>query len=748
MSPVDQGWPRPPLHTPLFLALASLLTPAWAENLATQFEAPEVTVIATMPLPGIGLPLDRVPANVQAQGAAELREQGTLDLSEHLTQNFASVTSAAAQNNPYQNDVSFRGFLASPLYGAPQGISVFLDGVRINEAFGDTVNWDLLPPNAVANATLLPGSNPVFGLNTLGGAMSVQTKSGHRNPGTVAQVTTGSFGRNGFQLESGHADGERDFFIAANVGDEQGWGRHASSHVRQLFAKTGFEDERNDIDVSLLLADTALEGRQSLPQSMLDAPGQPYTWPDRTGNRLAALNLRASRFLADAALLSFGGYVRKLRSSNLSSNSNDAYVVGGPVGIANPQGSLDRSLTDTLSWGISAQYTNTSALDGHDNQFVVGASVDSGSTDFTQTTQPGDFTADRTVAVLGPAQSVTQARTANRYLGVYVSDTYSITSRLHLTGSSRWNQASVSIRDQSGTASALDGNHSYSKINNALGLNFNPLPNLTLYGSASQGMRVATPMELACADPAVPCKLPINFLADPDLKPVLSTNLEAGLRGKQGDVLNWSAALFRTDLHDDIQFISSGGAVNAGYFKNVGQTRRLGFESALDVNLDPWHWSGSYSYTRATYESAMTMHSQANSSADGAGDIQVTPGNRIPAIPAHSLRLRGEYETAAWRVGVSIVAVSSQYARGDDNNQDAHGKLPGYAVAHLDAGIKLSKDTELFGRVSNLFDRRYEGFAVLGINNFGPAGFNGSAEQFRSPAAPRGLFVGLRSSWK
>lgn len=731
------------------VAIASLFAAqAQAENATTQIEAPEVTVIATTPLPGIGLPVDRIPANVQSQGSSELREQNTLELSDHLSQNFSSVTSSAAQNNPYQNDVSFRGFLASPLYGAPQGISVFLDGVRINEAFGDTVNWDLLPPNAIASTTLMPGSNPVFGLNTLGGAMAIQTKSGHRNPGTVVQVGTGSFGRNNLQVESGGAQEGQDYFIAANLNDEKGWGQHASSRIRQVFAKTGYEDERQDIDVSIQLADNSLEGRQSLPMSMLDNPTQPYTWPDRNDNKLAALNVRASRFLNDTELLSAGGYVRKLRNFNISSNTNDAYDPLLPSSAGNAQGSLDRSLTDTLGWGFSLQYTNTAPWQDHENHFVLGASIDSGTTDFTQTTQPGDFTADRTVAVLGAEQAVTQARTRNRYFGLYLSDTYSITQRLHLTASSRWNQAAISIRDISGTAPALDGDHSYRRLNNALGLTFSPDAALTAYGNISQGMRVATPMELACADPAVPCKLPISFLADPDLKPVLSTNLEAGLRGKIGDKVQWSGALFRTDLQDDIQFISSGGNVNAGYFKNVGKTRRQGLESSLDFNFDPWRFNAAYSYTRATYESPMTMHSPANSSADGNGDIQVAAGNRIPAIPAHSLRLRGEYETANWRVGLSVIGVSSQYARGDDNNQDSHGKLPGYAVANADGTVKISRDTELFGRITNLFDRRYQGFAVLGTNNFGAAGFDGAPEQFRSPAAPRAFFVGLRSSWK
>ncbi|HMF27852.1 MAG TPA: Plug domain-containing protein, partial [Candidatus Cybelea sp.] len=176
-----------------------------------------MTVIGTTPLPGLGTPLRDVPANVQVFSGTEIGKQRQGNFSEFLENNPTSVTVNAAQGNPYQPDISFRGFTASPLLGVPQGISVFQDGVRINEAFGDVVNWDLVPQSAIAGFQLIPGSNPVFGLNTLGGALAVITKSGSNNPGTSVELSGGSFGRITASFDHGGSSGPVDWFTTANV---------------------------------------------------------------------------------------------------------------------------------------------------------------------------------------------------------------------------------------------------------------------------------------------------------------------------------------------------------------------------------------------------------------------------------------------------------------------------------------------------------------------------------------------------
>jgi len=162
-------------------------------NPATAQELPQVLVIANAPLPGLGLPLNQIPSNVQTGDSKDMERQQTLGLADYLNNNFSGVNVSESASNPFQLDIYYHGFTASPLLGTPEGLSIYVDGVRVNESFGDTVNWDLIPESAISTVTLMSGSNPVFGLNTLGGALSVQTKSGHDNPDTELEAYGGSF---------------------------------------------------------------------------------------------------------------------------------------------------------------------------------------------------------------------------------------------------------------------------------------------------------------------------------------------------------------------------------------------------------------------------------------------------------------------------------------------------------------------------------------------------------------------------
>ncbi len=720
---------------------------------AQEIEAPAVRIVGTTPLPGLGVPLEQVSANVQMETAEAIRARQPLDLSEQLARAFASVITLPSQSNPYQSDLIYRGFMASPLAGTPQGISVFLDGVRINEAFGDTVNWDLIPTNAIDNVQLLPGSNPAFGLNTLGGAMSMQTRRGDTSPGAALQASAGSWGRTNMQGEYGAHGAAGHLFVAGNYGSEDGWREHSTSRVGQLFVRAGASGAAQDGDISLLLADTRLNGVQALPLSMQADRRQAYTWPDLTENRLAMLSARGNHSIADDMLLTAGLYLRQLHGQNLSSNVTDDFDPLEPIGMDNAPASMDRGLTESLGWGASLQLVRGTPLAGHDNQLTLGASLDAARTAYTQWSQPGVFTPDRGVATFDAEQAQVAAAERHHYIGIYLSDLFSFDEHWHLTLSGRWNLARIKIDDASGMDPQLAGEHDFQRFNPGVGMNFTASKSFGAYASYGEGMRVATPMELTCADPATPCKLPNDFLADPPLKPVISRTGELGLRGRIAQTTRYSAALYRTDLRDDIQFISSGSNVNAGYFQNIGTTRRVGAELGAEHHIGAYAFSATYSYTRATFESAFTSHSPANSSADANGDIAIAPGNRIPGVPAHSLRLEAEYKGERLSLGANLVAIGGQYARGDENNQDANGKLPGYCVVNLDGRYRLTSAWEVFGEIRNLFDQRYDGSGVLGENFFRGAGgtFDATSvapEQFRSPGVPIGVWVGVRYGWK
>jgi outer membrane receptor protein involved in Fe transport len=721
------------------------------ENPAEALEMPTVTIVGTTPLPGLGTPIQDVPANVQIYTSSDLSGQRQTNVTDYLEQNPTGISSNAAQGNPFQPDISFRGFSASPLLGTPQGVSIFQDGVRINEPFGDVVNWDLVPQSAIASIQLIPGSNPTFGLNTLGGAVAVYTKSGAQYPGGDIQLSGGSFGRRTAQLEWGGSSGVLDWFLTGNVYDDDGWADHNPSKVRQYFGKLGWQNETSDLDVSFTGADNTLQGTQTLPLSFLDDIRQAYTFPDQNQNELAFLTTKGSHFLNDDVLLGGNLYYRSYETRNVSSNVNDDFDEEGI------QATNDASDIDQDSYGGGVQLVFSSERHGRKNQLTIGATGDLAQARFTQNSQEAAFTDDRGTVGIDDFELETDADTRTRYLGAFIADTFNLSPQWTLTASGRYNHARIRIEDRTGEAPLLNGEHTFSRFNPAVGVNFNPTGSLTAYASYNEGARAPTAVELTCADPDAPCKLPNDFLADPPLDAVISKTAEVGARGRAGKSWRWSASVYRTRLENDIAFISTGaGATNAGFFANVGTTRRQGVELGLETRFDPVSASLRYTFLDATFRSAFSESSPANSSADEDGVIDIRPGNRIPANPRHVLKLRADWAvTPQFFIGANVLTSAGVYARGDENNQDVNGRLPGYTLVNLDARLLVSRAFEVFARVNNVFDRRYFNFGVVGENfftgpdrSFGPVlGIEPAAEQFRGPGAPRGAWIGVRYSF-
>ncbi|MFL6630239.1 MAG: TonB-dependent receptor [Vitreoscilla sp.] len=740
----------------LVLALAIGQGPARADEAAQVAAVQTVTVVATTVLPGAGTPLSQVPANVQALRGDALSPMRAATLAQALDRGVGSVNVNDTAGNAYQLDVSFRGFTASPALGTPQGLSVFVDGVRVNEAFGDTVNWDLIPAGAIAKVSVIPGSNPVFGLNTLGGALAVTTRDGFEEEGGQVRARGGMWGRAAVDVEGGAHDARLAAFGAASVLHERGWGQHDPSRVAQAFGKLGWRDGANRADLGVSLADTRLEGSQTLPLGWLADWRQAYSWPDHQANKLVFVNANASRRFSSTLLLEANAFHRTLRTFVLNSNVNDGFDTGAGVGPGNePTGNALNDIRQARS-GASLQLTATGAIAGHSNHLGVGASVESAFTRFTQSDQEAGDSRDTTSSAPVTLRTSLHARAADA--GVYATDTFGIDERTFLVVSGRYDAARIVLADQLGTA--LDGRHVFRRLNPAVGLTSNPTPALTLYATYNEGLRVPTPVELSCADPAAPCALPNAFSSDPALKPVISRNAEFGARGKAGDALEWSLALFRTDLRDDIQFISSGGgATNAGYFGNVGVTRRQGVELGLQSRVDALALSARYSLVDATFRTPLVMNSPNNSTAapiscDACTDIAVRPGDHLPGIARNTLKVNASWTFRQGAVvGMTLVSQSGTWARGDENNADANGRVPGFTLFDLDARVPLGAGWEVFANVDNVFDRRTSTFGALGQDVFtGPGrsfdatGATWRREQFRVAGAPRGAWLGV--TWR
>ncbi|HYE72664.1 MAG TPA: TonB-dependent receptor, partial [Blastocatellia bacterium] len=285
----------------------------------------DVDVVATTPLPGVEFKPDEIPALVQAATKHDLEQSGAIDLSDFLRRRLSAVHVNEIQGNPFQADVNYRGYTASPLLGTPQGLSVYLDGVRLNQPFGDVISWDLIPSIAVSEITLIPGSNPLFGLNTLGGALSLQTKDGLSQPGTTLELSGGSFGRKAVEFEHGGASVKGLYwYLASNLFFEDGWRTDSPSNVRQFFSKIGWQREKTRLNLTVAYANNSLTGNGIQEQRFLDRDYRSiYTKPDITNNRAPFLNLSVQHSVSNSLTFSGNAYHRYIGTSTLNGDINE-----------------------------------------------------------------------------------------------------------------------------------------------------------------------------------------------------------------------------------------------------------------------------------------------------------------------------------------------------------------------------------------------------------------------------------------
>jgi outer membrane receptor protein involved in Fe transport len=757
--------PRQPAPT------SSPTTPPQPEPATT--EGLVIYVTSTTPLHGSRLPKDHVAANVQVVSAEDLAEHKSLDLSAYAGEALGSFTTNDVQSNPLQPDVQYRGFLASPLLGAAQGLSMYLDGVRLNEPFGDTINWDLIPSNAIRSINVIPGSNPIFGLNTLGGALSLETKTGFSDPGMEGSLLYGSWGRTLVRANTG-AHGKRfGIFAAVQVFDEDGWRDLSPTRSEQGLVSASYRHAGTTADLSLMAANTSLTGNGPLPEQQLATDRAAFfTAPDHTENRLFMASLRGEHALSAHFRLSGTAYVRTNGTKSVNGDQrawaecmqtpgalcstdedgNETVVLdtsGMPVAFSDAYNAAEnRTDTRQTSYGTSAQLAADAPIAERENHLFVGADAGQSRIRFRSRTTVGMLDDDRVVADLGfedPAAPVAIDSTVTQ-LGVYATDTFSIRPDLFLTMSARLNLTQLSLEDQLGEA--LSGDHSFFRVNPAVGLSYQPRTWLGGYASYSESNRAPTAVELTCASPTDPCRLPNAFLSDPPLDQVVAHTVELGVRGAaqpSGLRVGYDLAAFRTVNSSDILFISSGMVANLGYFANVGDTRRqgievdftarrpIGDESRLDLAVH-------YTFLDATFETPFTAPSALHpEAADGA--IAVPAGARLPSVPRHIVKVALDARLAfGLSAGVSVIDNSGQYLRGDEANLLA--PVPGFAVVNARVAYRVGPHASVFAVVNNLFDAKDSTFGVLGDASevLGPSY---DSPRFLGPGAPRAAWLGV-----
>ena len=489
-----------PLLLAIVSAYAAQASVLWAETV----DVGEVEVISTTPIKGVGVPVEQIPAAVQTVKAKDIQKSQSLDITDYMNRHMSGVYINETQNNPLQPDINYRGFTASPLLGTPQGLSVYMDGVRLNQPFGDVVSWDLIPRIAIQGMQMMPGSNPLFGLNTLGGALSIQTKDGRTAPGGAIQATLGSYGRKMGEFEYGTVDDNKDYYVAGSFFDENGWRDQSDSDYQQLFSKVGWHGEKTDIHLTLAYAHSDLNGNGLAPRSLLRQNyNNVYSYPDNTTNESFFSNLNWSHYFTDNVTFSGNAYLRKIRTRTFNGDINDtalpdvaitpdsgqtvmpnnsALAYNPTLSLARCTAQLNSALDPTDSgepgekctgvinrtsneqWnaGIFGQFTVQNQLFEKANQYIVGGGFDYSRSHFIQSSEYGVLQLDR--GIIGTGYYADQSTAGNvdgelddravnlkgntKTWSLFGTDTLNLAQGLFVTASARYNNVKVVNRDQ------------------------------------------------------------------------------------------------------------------------------------------------------------------------------------------------------------------------------------------------------------------------------------------------------------
>jgi len=670
----------------------SATTVAHEATLIVETSATNVTVFATTPIGPNTQPVDEIPVPVQALKAKDFEDTNTLDLADLMNRRLTSVYINENAENPYQPDINYRGYTASPLLGTPEGLSVYLDGVRQNQPFGDIVAWDLIPKVAIQTMTLIPGSDPVYGLNTLGGAVSVETKSGLNFSGGSLQLTGGKFGRRAGEGELGGVLPKGfNYYVAGNLYREDGWRLYSPTEVRQAFAKIGWTDAKTSVFLSGGYADNWMTGNGTSDYRFLLMNYRSVnSIPDVTWDHSPSLTVNINHAFTDNLTLSGNAYYRYVRTDSSNGDFNDdsfgedlydlttddiaALTAAGYSGfpitgdsttepfpswscLANVllndaggdpsdfcNGVITRTTDKENAYGLSGL---VSWKTKH-NRLAVGASWDRGTSTYNQLTQMGYLNPDNVSFTLvpiylngttfddngNPVDTQVALHGILNTPGIYATDTFTY-GPWALTLSGRYNHTSLDNVDYllpSAARGNLTSNNVFQRFNPAAGLTYKASQFFNTYFNYGEASRAPTSIELGCSDPTQPCNLPNALVSDPPLKQVVSRTFEVGIRSNDNLMLHWSADYFFGQNYQDLLFVASE-QTGFGYFTNFGKTRRDGLELELSRDWRKWSFGSNYTFLNATYQSPQTIDGGSNSTNDSALAGQPGIDENIHIVP-------------------------------------------------------------------------------------------------------------------
>ena len=688
-----------------------LATAASAQQYDPNVRLPEIRV-TPRPEPET-LPPSSTPSRVDTLTGPELTRDRPSVLPDAL-ERLPGVTLQSEQGNRLQSNLAVRGFTASPVTGLPQGLSVFLDGVRLNEPTVEEVNFDLIPLEDIERVDVIRGPSVLFGRNTLGGAVNMVTRRGKEVREIVPEVAVGSFGHRDYRLRLGGAARPLDYALSLTESLEDGYRDFADSRVSRVFGKLGLATGGTDATLSYQYSQNRIKQAGSLPErDAREHPRRNFTAGDFFEPELHQAIFNGEQQITERLTVTVNGFVRALDAEQFN------------VSLIAPN---SRLLNRTRSTGGTVQATHDGTLTGRHNVLVFGAEY--ARHDVRSQTLEESAGARETQANLTDVQDA---------VGLWAQDSLTVLRDLFLPGSSliltvagRWDFLRHDIDDRLGGPSG--GAHAFDRFNPRAGVNFNLSPRARVFASYSEGFRAPAFLELTCAGPGAVCPgLQVGVAPDPPLHAVAAQSWELGGQARPLTWLEVDLSGFRTDVRDDIFSVAPTGTTGV-FFQNIGATRREGVELGLRGRGAIVDGFLNYTFTRATFQDRVEL-----STPLPPGTQTVRPGDSLALVPQHRINAGVVYRPWAW-LALSAGAgwVGEQFLRGDEAN--VHRPLPAYWVANVGASV-TARNFEAFVRVNNVLDERYETFGTFAVNGREPGG---PVQRFLTPALPLNVLAGLQ----
>ncbi len=741
--------------------------------------------------------LPTVPSAATTVTDTQIEREGTMQVQQALQQQVPGIIISDAAGNPMRAEVSFRGFDASPVGGRSQGLAVYQNGVRINEAFGDTVQWDVIPSNAIASMSVV-SNNPSFGLNALGGAVSILMKDGFSYQGGELDVMGGSFGRAQIGVQAGGSSGNAGVYVAAEGITDDSFRDFSDSEVKRFYGDIGLKGSMAEVHFSLTAAKNEFGASAAAPIELLERDwSNTFTTPQTTNLEVWMPTLSAKVQATDTLTFAGTSYYRRYKNRVVDGNVTEADECltddnlppgsdpedflcldegeGLPLrnidglqpinveeeGLEEPFGTIDRLNTDSRSWGGALEAQEKTPLFGRPNLFIAGVSYDHGRSTYSTSSELGEigqkYVVDGSGIIItdddGDASTTDDLgvgprnlSSENTYFGLYFSNALDVTDQLTLTVGGRYNHATIKLEDNTGLFPGLNATSKYDRFNPMAGANYKLFPGLSVYGGYSESNRAPTPAELGCAEPTAPCLVESFLTDDPALDQVVGRTVEVGLRGQNANYdgrFAWSAGLFRTLASDDILPITDDGRI---FFVNGGDTLRQGVELAATYETKRWNVYASYAFVDATLDTC--------SQPDEEGFCAfLLEGDRLPGIPRHRFKAGFEYWlTTKWKFGADLIAASNSpfFPNAESAEDGLDSKLGGYTRVDLNTSYDVTDNFQVYGLIKNVFDQRYglygTYFEVDDVSevNEDVYGFPLTDSRTISPAMPFAAYGGVR----